>query len=91
MGFRSILEIREANKNFFSYGAMQFFDSRIESAVLFGRYFITSEQFHDSCEDGPRKYTIREAKDGGGINTVGEFQQFESAEEAYEYLKERVG
>lgn len=47
---------RAADNHFFSKGAMQFFKSKVESAMYGGRYFITSEQF----ETEPREYRVRE-------------------------------
>lgn len=86
--YETISEIRAANEraglHFFEKGAMRFFASRIEGTQVFGgRYFITSEQYRPSS--GPaasRRYTIREARAGGDVFTMGEFQAFYSAAEA---------
>lgn len=80
--FATIGEIRAANKAagqfFFSPDTMRFFDSRVESAVYGGRYFITSEQ----GPHGRRRYTIRHASPNGHIRTVGGFGAWESSASA---------
>lgn len=85
--YRSISEIKAANKaighHWFDRNTMRAFQSRIESTVYHGRYFISSEQFVPAC--GPaetRRYTIRKADDDGSISTVGNFQQYASVREA---------
>lgn len=82
--YQNIRQIEYANTNagqhFFDPATMRFFRSRIASrTVINGRYFITSEQFDASS---PRLYTIRRANDDGSIDTVGEFQQYETVEAA---------
>lgn len=47
---------RAANNYFFSKGAMEFFKSRVETGILRGRYFVTSEQISDG---NPREYSVR--------------------------------
>ena len=80
--FATMAQIRETNKatgrKFFERDTMRFFDSRVHGQVYGGRYFITSERFHGSSGSGPRRYTVRFAKDNGDITTVGEFGQYES-------------
>lgn len=85
--YRTISEIKAANKAagmfFFERSSMRFFDSRIESKVYGGRFFITSEQFHGSDgRSAPRLYTIRECKADGDIDTVGTFQQYRHVSDA---------
>jgi hypothetical protein len=76
--FSTINEIKAANKakghHWFSEGTMEFFGSQIESGVIGGRYFVTSEKtgFED---DGTRVFSVRVALDDGSIDTVGEFQE----------------
>lgn len=79
--YRTIQEIKAANKaaeqHFFDEDTMRFFRSRVESGVIGGRYFITSEQFVGSDEIAqPRRYTIRVARENGHVDTVGEFQEY---------------
>ena len=74
---------RATGKHFFDAAAKRFFNSRIGQAVYGGRYFITSERFdHNS----PRLYTIRECVNGS-IETVGEFQAYESSAQARAAIK----
>jgi hypothetical protein len=144
--FQTIDEIREANEaagfNWFAPETMEAFGSRVETGVIAGRYFVTSEQdrgffaelyvgamaiigaddpiegadlamkgdplrslaarrgqqglqdYRDASPkayDGQRLYTVRRAKDNGGIDTVGENMGYEhlgsaitAAEEAAE-------
>lgn len=75
--------------NWFDPGNTRFFKSRYGSKIYKGKYFITSEQF----KDDPRLYSIRvfEIVDGKiWINTVGEFQGFESYNEAKSYIKNNL-
>ena len=83
--FKSLEEIKRLNKakgfHFFSAGAMDFFDSRVEGDQVYrGRYFVTSEQFHAS--DGtsyPREYSVREAHEDGRIERTGTFSTLQEA------------
>lgn len=93
--FSTISHIKKSNKDagnfFFSLDTMYFFDSRIESAVIGGRLFVTSEQCHHS--DGskePRLFTIRVAADDGDIETVGKFQEFDDLDDAVAQAHELV-
>lgn len=92
--FKTVAEIKQANReagqHFFSPDTLRFFRSRIESDVLGGRLFITSEQFVASTgEADPRRYTVRVANDdASSINTVHGFQEFDSLEEAHEAIVE---
>ncbi len=87
--YKSILEIKEKNKqvgrHFFSLNTMRFFSSKVESEVIKGRYFITSEKTGFDTTD--RAYTIREARENGSIGQVGGFGAFNTIEEAEEYLE----
>lgn len=68
-----------AGQYFFTEGAMTFFSSVIHPEIYRGRYFVTSEQ----ADGQPRRYTVREAIDGGAdIGKLGEFQQHETLEAA---------
>jgi len=83
-GFRTIAEVRAANKAagqyFFERATMRFFRSIVESGLYAGRYFVTSERGpHD---DSPRRYSVREAEPDGGIETCGDFQEYLTIEDA---------
>ena len=81
--YRTIKEIKQANKeagqHWFDADTMRFFNSRILSPVIGGRYFVSSEKYDDGS---PRLYTIRIANDDGTIDTVGDFQGYETADKA---------
>lgn len=80
--FATIAEVEAANKahggHFFDRQTMRFFKSRIESSVLSGRYFLTSEQ----PPGGRRAYTVRRASDTGAVRTVGELGAYATKEQA---------
>ena len=80
---------KEIGHHFFDKGTMEFFNSRIESELLYGRYFITSEWI--GLEGFPRKYTVHYyTTETGNITTVGKFQAYdtlESAIQAVEFLE----
>lgn len=78
-----INEIKKRNKevghHFFDETTMRFFDSKVYDKV-FGDYFVTSERAYA----GLRRYSVRRFDQGTGkIETVGEFQEFESLRDAY--------
>ena len=87
MKFKTLADVRRANKAsgryWFTRGAMGFFRSRVETGLLGGRLFITSEQFD---ENAPRLYTVRMVTPAGHIKTVGEFQEYESLKAAKKEL-----
>lgn len=80
---RKITELKAHNKAnggcWFDAAAMRFFRTRIESKIIGGRYFITSEQQDD---DTPRKFTVRSFDSKGKVDTVGEFHAYDTKEEA---------
>lgn len=85
--FASMADVKRANREhghyFFEPDTLRFFDSRVGRTLYGGRYFVTSEQFHDGRGySAPRMYTIREALPSGEIKTVGEFQEYETSAEA---------
>ena len=88
--YYTVDDIRSANSvrgyHFFDKDAMRFFDSRLSEEVYGGKYFITSERFDSRS---PRLYTIRMVNDDASIDTIGEFQQYETlakAKSAVKYL-----
>lgn len=98
MPYRTIQEIKDANKraggHWFGEEEMAFFASRIESEVIKGRYFITSEQYlatdygkTQGFTDGPRKYSVRVCDDNGHIETVGEHMAYDTLKQAKEAVE----
>lgn len=68
----------EAGESFFAPDTMAFFRSRLESDLVAGVYFVTSEQMETDLRGGvlgPRTYTVRRAHEDGRVTTVGAFQQ----------------
>lgn len=76
-----------AGHHWFEKSTMEFFNSRIESGLRNGRFFVTSERCpwaDNTPEPYPRLYSIREAAANGTIDTYGEFQGYETLEAAIE-------
>ena len=78
---------REAGQYCFSPSTMRFFRSKVArwtTTAADGRvYFVSSEQFVGSSGvASPRRYTVRVQKHDGSIDTVGEFQGYETLSDA---------
>ena len=86
--YKTIADVREANamiKGFwFEPDTMRFFNTRIESKLIGGKYFITSERRDDQF---PRLYSVRMATPDGRIETIGRFQAYGSKDEARAALR----
>jgi hypothetical protein len=82
--WKSMAEVRAAHaarewgNHWFETGSMQFFRSKIESGILKGRYFITSE-INPSDE---KRYSIRYVTDDAQIETLGEFHSYKTKQDA---------
>ena len=81
--FKDMDQLKRLHKlhgwHFFDAGALRFFNSRILPQLYAGDYFITSERFD---EKSPRLFTIRKADARGDVDTVGEFQQYDTVRDA---------
>lgn len=79
---QTIAELKELNKRnggcWFDKSSMAFFGSRVESAIIRGCYFVSSEQ----PPHGPRKYSVRSFDTEGGVDTVGEFCGYDTKRDA---------
>lgn len=77
-------EIRSANHDagffFFSPRTMRFFNRRVCRRVLGGGFFVTSERFDYGT---PRRYSVRLCKESGAVETIGEFQAYDTSAQAY--------
>ena len=69
--FKTLAEVKAANKAngnyWFERSTMRFFNSVIESRLMDGGFFITSERMELTF---PKRYTVREAMPDGDIKTV---------------------
>ena len=87
MTFQSMNQVQEANRkagqHFFDPSTMDFFNSRIESALIQHRFFVTSEQ----GPDGIRAYTVRVVYDSARIGSVGGFQGYATKREAIKAIE----
>ena len=68
----------EAGQHWFDADTMEFFKSRLESDLIDGRYFISSE--HGPY--GPRAFSVRMADEDAHIQTVGEFMGYATKTDA---------
>jgi len=81
----------EAGGTFFGQFERRFFNSRTLRSVFgkHGSIFISSEQFDPIlAPEIPRKYTVRFIDQEGMIQSLSEFQQFETASAAKRYAKQ---
>jgi hypothetical protein len=87
--YRTITDVRAANeragRQFFCSENMKLFDTRFETPVLAGEWFVTSET---TPVDSRRRYTVRYAKSNGDVDIAGGFRQFYSLDKALRYLEE---
>lgn len=79
----TIPELKALNKaqgyNFFSPETLRFFSSEIEKEVFGGCVFVTSEQ---NGYRNPRLWTVRAIRANGSIETLSEFQEYDTKEQA---------
>ncbi|RJQ46849.1 MAG: hypothetical protein C4534_02045 [Gaiellales bacterium] len=84
--YNSMADVKRANHEsggfWFEPATMRYFQTKIETSLIAGRYFVTSERH----EDEPRRYTCREALPDGSIESVGQFQQYRTLKEAREAI-----
>ena len=89
--YQTIEDVKSANRqtggHWFDRDTMRFFNTKIESGLIGGKYFITSERYD---EDRPRKYTVRMAAPDGSVDTIGEFQAHLSKENAREAIRDAM-
>ena len=81
--YADMADVRQANQDighhWFERSTMRFFNTKIESRLIAGKRFITSER---GPQDTRKKYTIREAQADGTIDTIGTFQGFSTLAQA---------
>jgi hypothetical protein len=78
---------QEQGQKFFSKGAMDFFNTTIEARPDKNNIFITSE-FMDDPEN--KRYSLRRFDtETDKVETVGEFQEYGTLEEARQARKEK--
>jgi hypothetical protein len=93
--FNTIAEVKKANKakgqHFFDKDTLAFFGSNVYNGLYTvndRQFFITSEDNFNRTEKG---FTIREAMPDGDIETVGEFLQYETKEQAIFAIPFQIG
>jgi len=86
--FKSMSSLRSKNKEighlFFNHKTMQFWGSKIETALYRGVFFITSES--GVCKQ-PRTFTIRQARSSGEVVTVGRGREYKTLDAAKDAAK----
>lgn len=93
--FASMTEVKAAfdtaGNNWFSPSTMKWWHSKVESDLIGGQFFITSEQRERDTE---RKFSVRKVgRDSNGglsIDTVGEFHAHATLAQARRALDEEV-
>ena len=68
----------EAGRHWFKDDTIQFFKTKLETNLIDGRYFITSER----GPHGPRAFSVRMADEDAHIQTVGDFMAYETLKDA---------
>lgn len=90
--FKTMSDVKAKNKEighfFFDPDTMKFWDSKVESTLYKGTYFITSEKH--ATEGKPRQFSIRQVLRTGEIITVGRGREYSSLESARDAVKELV-
>ena len=81
--------VTNSGSRFFSKANMEFWNSTVETGILYGHYIVTSERMDRTC---PKEYTVRyfsQSDVGGRMEDLmlGTFQQFECLPDAMDYLK----
>lgn len=86
----TIAEVKALNERnggcWFQPAEMRFFGTRIESGVIAGQYFVSSEQ----PPHGPRQYSVRSFDEKGSVDTVGEFCGYDTKAAAMAALREHI-
>ncbi len=85
--FKTMQQVRQAHPKFFSKGAMSFFNSVIETDLIGGTYFVTSERYK---YDAPKEYTIRKVARHRAMRKEGLFQQYKTLKDAEKVVNELV-
>src|SRR6185295_5755162 len=87
--FTNMSELREKNKaighKFFDRDMMKSFNSKIETALYRGRWFIMSEKGRE--QNAKRKYKLWEAHPSGEIVTTGDASGYLDIDSAKKALK----
>lgn len=75
---------RDGRAYWFDKGVMRFFNTRLHGGLIGFRYFVTSERYDTSY---PLQFSVRQVQPDGGIDTVGDFQDYSTLESAKDAAK----
>ena len=79
-------------QSWFAKDTLEYFGSKIETDVLYGRYFVSSEKDPMGVVwDGERRYTIRMCDDRGAVHDVGGFGEYDTLPAAVHALQLKIG
>jgi len=78
MEYENLQQVRYDHPLWFNGDTMRFFNSVVESDLIGGKYFVTSEKFN---EKQPRLFTVREASKNR-IRSIDGFQSHASLNSA---------
>ena len=82
MSYTNLQDVVRANdkagRHWFEDDTMQFFKTRLESDLIDGLYFISSER----GPHGPRAFSVRMADEEAHIQTIGDFMAYETLKDA---------
>jgi len=88
--FENIDQLRLANQaqgqGFFEKTGQDHACTRVETYLLGHLYFVTSELLPDDATTRDRRYTIRRANPDATIETVGEYQAYNSILQAQKFI-----
>lgn len=77
---------RRIGHHWFEPSTMRFFESTIETGILKGCYFVSSE----TGPDRKTGYTLRVVRENGSVGTVGTFRAHKSVDDAKEALRQHL-
>ncbi len=95
MSYDTIADMATANRtagnHWFDRDTLEWFGSKIETDVLYGRYFVSSEQDQHGAWGGERRYTIRMCDDRGAVHSLGQFGEYNTLPAAVHALQLKIG
>lgn len=86
MEYENFEQVRCDHPTWFCLSTMRFFGSIIESDLIGGKYFVTSEKF---SENHQRLFTVRKASKMK-IHTIGDFQSHSSVHSALKAIHKQI-
>ena len=82
---------RAAGEDFFDKTGVENLCTRVETYLIGGQYFVTSELDPADPTHRDRRCSVRRALPSGRIETVGDFQAYESIPAAQQAIRKIMG